>query len=707
MDHKRQVSLKKQFTSPNRGGFSMKTSVLIFAGFLLPSACAIRKFAASGQLDQQSEVSFSANDLSVLFPPGALADPLFNNSDLVGRQIVANALGIEVTEDIKNKGEMPVTSSTSERHLKKLEDAGFWPNLVTTQTQKGFLNLEDWNDILVETPASNSNNTKKSADDSDEGPFLLEAAIQHKWYELLARDKTLKIDVRDPGRWKIVSMRFDPCPYGTKQKSFEQFNNLPQNCSPELRVVAQPVVGYTASESFMGSRLPDTARLDEKLQILRNFQVGKLLPADPVIPTDPPHKGWYFGDYAVHLFSRLTRQQATQFLEKLATLKKESKLACSTSGTKLNVNPCLLQQWMALGAKPIDSHLSQNDRQKLPIAWTNQKNLNEARSFGYATKVNEIWRSQWQTPYKAAFFASSNNTDPWIFSLYERNTSGNLRLGHIKPLETQTLHGKESQMMKNYKTGRVQIVPRGAGVKDAPDNNASFKPRLFPQTKKSADSLDIFVRTLTSFQIQWNYQANLKKPREMFAGLGNIEVTEDRSLDLLQMTSRIENPFTNDEFSTDCASCHLATQEGKNLTQAFETKIREDKGTAYEALLPHGKFWDPRVQKFQFRNLEGHFSAPSSRVQSLRKSNTDSFFAFNQFSIYRDTPVVSYRVANETELAVWLTNKFYGGKATADSCNPKALTSCLQNSLPDGLPPSWIFASEHERLCRVEVCTGL
>jgi hypothetical protein len=692
----------------------MRIRNLYLISIFLTLSCATRQFGQTREVSADLSVTFESNDLSVLYPPGGLSDPTIKGADLVGRRILANVLGIDLQLDPLDPLSLPVSSSQSQNQMKKFFEASFWPNVISTSEMGGFLDQNDWESILAQSPKDIQGAGNLDTVGGDEGPFVLEALTLNRWFELFFRKNKIKLDVREPDRWKVVSMRFDPCPYGTKRRSFAELETLPQNCIPELRVVAQPIVGINAAESSLGSGLPGTGFISEDSQkFLQSNPISKWLPTTSLpigdlVPANPVHKGWYFGDYALHLFSRLSAEQANAFLQGLAHLKSESGF-CATDQFSLSVNPCLLRQWISLGAKPIDFGLSDLEKKVLPLQWTQPESLQKAQKSNYAKKLNSLWKSQWQKPYKVAFFTSTNNNDPWIFSIYERSKQGKLEAAHIKQLETKEIRGNETGMMKNYKSGRVQIVPRGASVKSADFKSTAYRPRLFPQTKRSADSLDIFMRTRGSFQNQNLYEENLNRSRQSAAGLDNIEVTGDRASDLLQMTARIENPFLNDEFSTDCASCHMSAQESKEVGPAFEIDDTVRRNPGYTSIQEShgGKNWDPKVQRFLFRDGFGQHSQPSSRMQTVDSFSTDSFFAFNQFSIYRETPIVSNRVANETAVAVWLTNKFYGGQNQQRNCQTQAMVACLQRAAwVDKMPKLWMFSGEHEKMCRKSFCSN-
>ena len=72
---------------------------------------------------------------------------------------------------------------------------------------------------------------------------------------------------------------------------------------------------------------------------------------------------------------------------------------------------------------------------------------------------------------------------------------------------------------------------------------------------------------------------------------------------------------------------------------------------------------------------------PSSRsghqTSGMRKRN--DMYVMNQFSIYRNNPIVSARVANESALAAHLANNWYLEGAVAHNlkCKPAALQRCM------------------------------
>ena len=115
-----------------------------------------------------------------------------------------------------------------------------------------------------------------------------------------------------------------------------------------------------------------------------------------------------------------------------------------------------------------------------------------------------------------------------------------------------------------------------------------------------------------------------------------------------------------------------------------------------------------KKHRFRLQDRTDRVQAPAFQQIELQGSN---LFSFNQFSVYRSTPFVSARVANETALTVEMTNAWYASRQ-ADSPlqnqNPekvKSFKDCFEKyRKPFLLKPSemWVTSLPEVQFCLSE-----
>ena len=185
----------------------------------------------------------------------------------------------------------------------------FWMPLVSEGVEGGILNKSDFDTMITLSEEDKSDGGGKgktginySLDTSETVAFGTQGGIR----------LGPAYDMRESDRWRIVAVRFDPCPYahvGTSDST---------TCTPEFRVIAQPFIkGTPAIVNNNGVRPPQPWTLSGGIE------------------------GSIVADYAVHLFHHLKPEQSIALAEKLLSLKRDFEHSCPTTGVPLGVHPCL------------------------------------------------------------------------------------------------------------------------------------------------------------------------------------------------------------------------------------------------------------------------------------------------------------------------------------------------------------------------------
>ena len=98
----------------------------------------------------------------------------------------------------------------------------------------------------------------------------------------------------------------------------------------------------------------------------------------------------------------------------------------------------------------------------------------------------------------------------------------------------------------------------------------------------------------------------------------------------------------------------------------------------------------------QFPGVTAHTLAP---YKWLKERHIVNAYVLNQFSIYRDTPIISDRVLNETALSVHLVNKWYlkSPQISNLNCNSMQLKMCVHHIVGEEVDypyqtKSWLLA---------------
>ena len=201
-------------------------------------------------------------------------------------------------------------------------------------------------------------------------------------------------------------------------------------------------------------------------------------------------------------------------------------------------------------------------------------------------------------------------------------------------------------------------------------------------------------------------------------GLANItpSASQNRNFDLIKVTDRIDNPILNNEFTVDCASCHMSTSEKvvvvNRLTDTFfstntQTKFKAafKKDFAADLFLFIEKFLVQtaiRPSDHVFRN--GPFIPMVNEYQKSKKQS-DDMYVTNQLSYYRYSPIISRRVANETSRALsQLVTTNLRPPAMPAQCQPLVFDAC-ENVLSEAAPQlERYFRSDFEYCLQASKC---
>jgi hypothetical protein len=255
------------------------------------------------------------------------------------------------------------------------------------------------------------------------------------------------LDMAAPWRWHIVSFRYLPC-------AFEQQSQ--GNCLPELRVVAQPILAYGPIELALGAGLPDAA---SETKFPMSFDDSRVFsPA--------------FADYAIHLFYRLTPSEndaVRQAIMRGIQISEDS--SCRPDSRTLYPHRCL--------------------------------SLESVRNSDYPfTAEMKALLGSIKTPfYKTAVMVSRQNNVAWKFYPLKRDASGHLVRDIIPALDPESAHGLGPKAAASHR--KEQVFSRG--ISPGFDGYGDAHVRANPRPKRSVDSLDLFLRTKSQFQVSLVY----------------------------------------------------------------------------------------------------------------------------------------------------------------------------------------------------------
>jgi hypothetical protein len=430
--------------------------------------------------------------------------------------------------------------------------------------------------------------------------------------------------------WRVVSARYAPCPFQHVGPSTQNDEEV-KGCTPEVRLVIQPFTELTQAAMTLGGWLP----LSEVNKVQSDLNIR------------PAAAGAFAGDYAMHLFFRLSSEESNAVAKQLLTLKNDFQDECPTTGAPLFVHPCFRSALKNLGSKEPNE---------------------------FPKRLVNLLKEKTKTLHKVAIMGSRRNSTPWFFYQGQINKQGLFELKGIKTIDlTQGFDrpGSEVDLTKNnnnsiarngLRQGKVLMVRRSASLgsrqmKDSkiPASKSELQEvRLVPMPKATQANLDIFLRTPQGFQTNEYFQIltnllptdsiNSDQKQKILLGANRTEL-------LLEATSRIENPIFSHEFNVDCASCHLANTEGANERLGFrsltEQMVLKNYPQLYSVSAERKNLYKPSL------GISG-YTFPAA-VHHQEGPNRESYI-FNQFSIYGREPRVSQRVVNESSEAANFAN---------------------------------------------------
>ena len=343
-------------------------------------------------------------------------------------------------------------------------------------------------------------------------------------------------------------------------------------------------------------------------------------------------------DYGIHMIFTLDFAQGQAIYKDLLALKQE----CGdlTSSLPLMVHPCLLVEQAKVG---YNGPLLQ--------------------------KVGSIIKRYAKNFTGLAMLATLDGDDPWLFmnGLIQNGAFVHLPIEAVKKDDPATFDkGKNGNILEPFHNGWFEQINFKVigGIKS--DKNLRVAPE--PVASKVKDFI-------------------LNEYNGMEGDVAKIRPKLDA----------IENPFENDFFSTDCASCHVAaglyfayeeqmTGEvmGKHISdfpnseEVFGLSVLNKISIA--AIDEEAKIYTRPVTPKTF-SVSGpyiHASEPSSRTRNKILTIQRPPSVFFHFGYLEEVPSVSRRTINESILAAKTANNFFaGGKEPPAICPRQQMEQCL------------------------------
>jgi hypothetical protein len=489
------------------------------------------------------------------------------------------------------------------------------------------------------------------------------------------------IDMSELDRWRIVAYRFHPCPMEHEQKKQGRGS---ESCTPEVRLVAQPILGKNPLEAEFASQLP-----------VINTRAGNSTNFNRVSASFL--RGYRFGDYGMHVFYRLRDiDEARVLAQQLLELKNSrSGLSnCNTTDVEVGVHPCLESE-----ANQIFSGIFKETQTP------------------FAKELKEIFQSHMHTLHKISVWGSTQNAGPWGF--YQGEVENN-SLFKWKPITTvQKKSFANIQKENPFDDGFAMQYTRGASINGpqiVQTNGITVQSAVISETNTlrpdplvGNDNLQFYLLNQLRFEdigttfnrsnrnrmdfpsiVDQKYQ-ELKRTAEVKE---NIVPVGRYVSDLTQIVERIDNPKLNHEFKVDCVSCHMSRSENTFVSsggkRAGKSSLRFSNREQELESLRLSDTYQSRV-KYGSEPIPGVVGFTSSQYQSHRKGRFAEVYMINQFSHYFDMPVVSNRAANEIADSARFANEtlLKVKNPGLQKCNQMALRACLLSQeidRPDFLP---------------------
>ncbi len=440
--------------------------------------------------------------------------------------------------------------------------------------------------------------------------------------------------------WKITALRYDPC----------------------ARDEAHSPLGKSAPDSIPSAFDPSRC-LPQLRAILQPFSLRTKEEMHNLALSDQQHPDLerpVVADFAIHLIFSLSDAQSRTLYGELLSFKKE----CGdlTSSMPLQVQPCLLKEKMD------GAFAGRRFQTVLGMLKTN------------ATKLSAL-----------AMMSTGNGRDPWIF------------------LNAAVVAEKLVHLRIKAVTKKPELVKRNSkGVMLEPFGNGYFQMLNLRDLGGGADARE--GRQVPVSPVPLAGQANETFTEEFKIALASNGEGSDNSENLdkllqfdVNKINRIENPLLNDFFSTDCASCHGASNlsqirrthapfgdvfpgwipESQMLTfmKPNEVSIRDvstvaKPDTAQSSIIQSGFAGADYFRLGGYTNVMDSHSMTQARDSSLFQ------FAVMHFGYLGAKPSISQRAANESALSAKMANDFYqGGQKPRQLCETEALRVCLADPL--------------------------
>jgi hypothetical protein len=580
--------------------------------------------------------------------------------------------------------------------LKPLEAAGYWAPLA--QGQGGPVS-----DALLEQVFAPIKGTSDRG--YGKGIFRFDQTIG------TPEEGQFVIDMSALERWRIVAYRFHPCPMEHEQK---KQSRGPESCTPEVRLVAQPILGKDPLEAEFASQLP---LINTRNGNGTNFNRISMF-----------MHGYRFGDYGMHVFYRLkSNEEAKLLAQQLLDLKNaRGERECNTTDVEVGVHPCLEFEANQIYA----GSFAGNEKP-------------------FARELKEIFGSHMHTLHKISVWGSTQNAGPWGFYQGEVENNSTFKWKPIVTVQKKSF--ANIQKVNPFDDGFAMQYTRGAsingpviggGARGALQASViSDTKTLRPDPLVGNDNLQFYLLNQLRFNDTGTTFTRVRQNRMDDTSTVDLKYRELKSSanlseniaqvgryipDLAQMVERIDNPKLNHEFKVDCVSCHMSRSEntfvstldkkaffgGMSISNRNEVLEKLDKTESY-----------PWQVQLGAEPIAGVVDYTSSRYQKHVRGRFGEVYMLNQFSYYFDMAVVSNRAAHEIADSARFANEtlLQLGNPGGQRCNRTALKACLLSDESAGFNPlpyknektgrcekfmcsaedsQWSFASEQKRVAK-------
>jgi hypothetical protein len=600
-------------------------------------SCKIRPSQISQPKSDPTRFGVDLMDLSIMYPSPMTTTKIGNDS-------------FKRNNDEFIRGLEPIESLIS---------ANYWPKLVGTGD--GFLTDALFNRAISPVLGTYSKEFGPSMFRFDD---LYKLGRNYVQQSLEPENKTL--NMTESKRWRIVSFVFNPCPYETH---FSQSFDRMQKCTPEIRLVAQPAMGYTLEESWVTNTFPVAAQSAGR-------SVGV---ANPI----KVNAGLSFGDYGMHLFYRLNGSaESAAVADQLYKLKLTKEKRCKTTGVPMGPHPCLVAE-----AKELVDGTLKSDQ-------------------AFSTLLLKIMRDHTHSLHRISVWGSTQNAGPWGFYFGEIQ-NGDFVWKNIPTILPGTF--SDSSSNSPFQAGKAMHYTRGSSITTrnravrSRDILISESKTLRPDPRPKQDSLQHFLLNQFRFADTGSVITDVQPDRLddpadvqpkyadnpfLFTGIANTKLTGRYLSDLSQMTAKIDNPKINSELNVDCISCHLSKSEGifarRNYSRTdrsthpvqIESNSDDDESELAKTTDQEAYFWE--VQK-GYDGPTDLSNFTHELYQSHPRTRFGEVYILNQFSHYFKYPMVSSRSVNESSESARFVNEHFLAKPGPfrDRCNQDALRMCM------------------------------